>query len=96
VIHVACLLGYDSIVSELIKVGADLEAKLWSGERPLHHACATGPVSIVMLLEEGVDFKAETRYKHRPIHNACCGGDVEIVSMLLQAGEDINVQSEDQ
>ncbi|EDQ84255.1 uncharacterized protein MONBRDRAFT_30437 [Monosiga brevicollis MX1] len=78
------------------------------GRTPLHYACHTGRIMVVlMLLEHGVDAKAQNKVNtslfpinlpllggRAPLHYACYNGHVKVVETLLEHGVDAEAKDE--
>ncbi|MGB6975991.1 MAG: ankyrin repeat domain-containing protein [Gammaproteobacteria bacterium] len=59
-LHVAAEKGYDDLVKELLKAGAELEIRNSDGDTPLHLAAYNGRVDVVeSLLNKGANLEAE-------------------------------------
>jgi hypothetical protein len=78
-------------VEELIRGGANVNARLSEGMRPLHHAVMGGKPGIVeALLRNGADVNAKDRSGWTPLHVAANNNHGELVQMLVSAGANVN------
>jgi hypothetical protein len=76
-------------VEELLKKGADVNARNWAGVTPLHIAAANGYLEVVkLLLEHGADANAREEDGLSPLHIAAANGYLEVVKLLLEHGAD--------
>jgi cytohesin len=94
-LHSAASAGDAERVRELLKKGADPNAKNERGWTPLHLAAFWGRVDVVkLLLEHGVDPNVQDENGGTPLHVAAIRGHVDVARLLLQYGVDPNVQDE--
>lgn len=100
-IHYAARYGNNSLsLKVLMTKGADLEARNFNSETPLHLA-ATGGMheTCKVLMAAGVDVNARDKYDYVPLHNAALGeGDIYdhcvlACRLLLASGADIHARS---
>jgi hypothetical protein len=76
-------------VRVLLEIGAELEASINDGARPLHVATDHGHVAVVKtLVELGADKDASAVDGATPLHTAAYNGHVEVVT-LVDLGADI-------
>ncbi|GAB6033390.1 hypothetical protein CHUAL_013153 [Chamberlinius hualienensis] len=89
-LHVASLVGNESVVKLLIEAGASLDirnSRMWTS---LDCAASRGFVSIVkLLLESGCLIDPIEKMRVSPLHLAAATGTVEVVNLLLENGADI-------
>jgi ankyrin repeat protein len=89
------------VVSDLVSVGADLEAvsrnrRFALDARPLHSAAAARQTEICgILLEAGADPNARQHGGFTPILEAAQHGDPELVEVLLRHGADPSLRLDD-
>jgi ankyrin repeat protein len=81
--------GYDAVITELLKFGADPEVAK-EGWVPLHLAAKNGHLASVqtLLAAEGCDVNTGT-WSTKPLHQAACEGHVSVVKELLKHNADI-------
>lgn len=86
---IASKLGHISIVSELLKMGADVN-KDDGCNTPLTAACKSGCLSIAReLINNGADVNLHCN-SFTPLAAACENGDINVVEELLKVGADVN------
>ncbi|KAI2629526.1 hypothetical protein GGR54DRAFT_266866 [Hypoxylon sp. NC1633] len=89
----AAFRGYDNIVTELLKKGAEVDWVDVRGNTPLTHAAAFGRSSTVrLLLDHGANVHEQGGKYHTALIAAAYGGKESIVEMLLEGGADIHAQ----
>ena len=80
-------------VTACLEAGADPNAKIKSGETPLHFAAmySADPAIIAKLVEAGADLEAREQYGDTPLHEAARINDhPAIIAALLEAGAESN------
>jgi ankyrin repeat protein len=78
-------------VTALLEAGADVEAQMPRGSRPLHVAAQHGHVEAVRTLAEGgADVEAQADDAARPLHCAALSGCAATMGALLEPGVDIH------
>ncbi|TMW61556.1 hypothetical protein Poli38472_012747 [Pythium oligandrum] len=78
------------VISKLVKLGVDVEAKEESGKTALHFAALAGRADIVKtLLSLGANVNAADEYARMPLHCAAKYGNAETVEVLLANGAEI-------
>lgn len=94
-LHLAVIRPNETIVKNLLKEGAEVNAKDNLGETPLHFAVKLSLILIVkLLLEHKSDVNARNKSGETPLHIAVkhsCRESDEIVRLLLNAGADMSV-----
>jgi ankyrin repeat protein len=89
--------GHVEIVKELVKAGADVNAKDGNGYLAVVQAAQNGYVEIVKeLVKAGADVNAKDGYGRLAVVLAAQNGHVEIVKELVKAGADVNAKDGDE
>lgn len=75
--------------------GADLYAKLVTGETMLHIGASLGKSAVLLvLLNAGMDINVrDTRYRDTALHKAAWGGKMNAAQILLERGADIHLKN---
>jgi len=95
-LHSASSAGDAERVRELLKKGADPNAKNEYGNTPLHEAASGGHVDVVeLLLEYGADPNILNKIGWMPLHVAAIRGRVDVVRFLLERGANPNARDKD-
>jgi hypothetical protein len=86
--------GDTARVRELLRKGANANAKDRGGWTPLHWAAFWGHVDVAkLLLEHGADVNAkESVYDATPLHVAAATGHADVARLLLEHGADVNAK----
>jgi ankyrin repeat protein len=85
--------GKLSIIEQLIKQGADINAQNDKGETPLLTASRWGQTGIVkILLKLGANPNIAEESGLVPLQSAVMAGHIEIAKMLIDAGANVNAQ----
>ncbi|MCC6059460.1 MAG: ankyrin repeat domain-containing protein [Thermofilum sp.] len=83
-------------VRELLRKGANANAKDRRGWTPLHWAAAGGHAEVArLLLERGADVNARDDDDWTPLHIAAAKGRVEVARLLLERGADPSIRDKD-
>ncbi len=92
-LHSAASAGDAERVRELLKKGADPNAKNEYGNTPLHEAAFRGHVDVArLLLEHGADPNIQSKNGLTPLHEAASHGHFDVVELLLEHGADPNIK----
>lgn len=97
-LHLAAFFGAETAAELLLMAGADPERAARNEQlvRPIHSAVAGRSFAVTRLLvEAAVDVNATQRGGFRPIHAAAQNGDELIVDLLLLAGADPDLATDD-
>ena len=74
----------------LLDRGADIGARDYSGDAPLHFAAFDNDSAVVaLLLERGADVTAQSKSGDTPLHYAAFGNEPAVITLLLDRGADI-------
>ncbi|KAL8691753.1 MAG: hypothetical protein Q9218_003102 [Villophora microphyllina] len=93
-VHHAASLDFHIIMAAFLSNGADIDARNWSGESPLHLACWEGFVQTVQaLLAVGADIEAQDISGSTPLFKAALGRHPDCIQLLIQSKS--NVQAKD-
>jgi ankyrin repeat protein len=87
--------GKKEVIEFLLSKGADVNAKSYLGNTPLHWAMTNKDVEIArLILSAGGDVNAFADKGVTPLHLAATVGAIEGASLLLENGANVNAQSE--
>lgn len=85
--------GQVDTAAQLIKDGADLDARDETGETPLTAAALAGQTEVVgLLIESGAHLDGRNGKGFTALHAAVYGGHLEIVELLLDRGAAVDDQ----
>jgi ankyrin repeat protein len=88
-LHLAANRGQDTICSDLITGGADVNAQDLAGETPLYFALATSNSNtLAILLQRGANVALTDTKGDGPLYYAVIANNTGAVSMLLKYGAD--------
>lgn len=88
-LHCAC--ESVEVLGLLLRRGADVHARSYSGSQAIHVACRQGNSrSLMLLLENGADVHVSTIDGQQAIHEACRYKHAEVVDLLLAHGADVH------
>mmetsp|Transcript_7517 Transcript_7517/g.13543 ORF Transcript_7517/g.13543 Transcript_7517/m.13543 type:complete len:559 (-) Transcript_7517:183-1859(-) len=90
VIHHAAMGSDITQIEELVKVGADINAKSDTQQTPLHLAPSRAMVKAI--LAAGGNLEAVDKFKRTPLIQALEKGPIDVVEALLDAGADIQAK----
>jgi ankyrin repeat protein len=83
-----------SKVQDLIKRGADVNAKSNWGTTPLHVTSRDNHIEIVkLLLDAGADVEAKDNFGRTPLHWASGNNHIEIAKLLIERGADVGAKA---
>jgi ankyrin repeat protein len=97
-LYCASACGFSHVVRDLVKNGADVNARSPSGywEYPLIASADRGHVSVAQcLLDAGADIASYDGALRTPLHCAASSGNGDMVKLLINAGADVNSQNDD-
>merc|ERR1719458_1724499 len=94
-LHLAVKAGNKDVVSKLLKVGGEVDAKVENtGATSLHLAALQGGLEVVRtLLKSGANVHAkaaDSLYRATPLYLAAQNGHKRVVEELVKAGADVN------
>jgi ankyrin repeat protein len=91
---VAAGIGQETICSNLIASGANVNAQDIVGQTPLHRALMSGLNTdiVPMLLQHGADITVKNKDGWTPLFNAVFSDNTNTVLMLLQRGADATLK----
>lgn len=93
-LHLASQHRHITIVSLLLKYGADVNHKNNEGETPLLHVSQDGCIEgVQLLLENGADVNLASDNGLTALYIAAQNGHVPVVKLLLENGTDVNLAS---
>ena len=99
-LHFACFRGKPEIARLLLDHGAQVNAKNYKGEIPLHLVSRgeydspdEGVRVAKLLLERGTDMDAQDEFGWTPLHSASYNGRHEISQFLLLCGAKVKVEN---
>ena len=76
---------------ELIRMGADVNAKDQYGNTPLHLAAKEQIYAVRLFLESGAEVNLQSRDGKTPLYIACVAGKIKIVEMLVEHEADVTI-----
>eukprot|EP00667_Euglena_gracilis_P019519 EG_transcript_20933 len=90
-LYIAAELGFLSVACELLKFGAEVDARSGpSRNTPLHAACWAGHAPVAAyLIDCGAEVDARNAAQQTPLHVACATGWPLLVQFLIGRGADI-------
>lgn len=95
-LHRVAKRGDAEALADLIKAGADVNARDKSGNTPLHFATTNGHVSAIeTLLRYGADVNAQGKNYFTPLHFAVAMCHIPAMNVLIQSGANVNAGAPD-
>lgn len=95
-LHVVAMTGQRKIAAELVKAGADIEARDHLGRTPLAQAARSGQQNIIdFLLLQKADIHAADKKGNTPLHLAAEGISADTIIMLINRGADAMKRNHD-
>jgi uncharacterized protein len=97
-LHFAAFLGTSDVASALLDAGADPAARAIGtmDVEPLHSAAAAQNLAVSRLLvDRGAPVNDTQEGGFTPLHEAALNGDTELVSLLLGAGADPSIATDE-
>ena len=95
-LHTVAMTGHCQMGAELIKAGAEVEARDHHGRTPLAQAARSGQQNIVdLLLQEKADIHAQDKKGNTPLHLAAEGISADTILMLIARGADATRRNND-
>jgi len=92
-IHEAVRNGETETVKRLIENGADVNARDYQHETPLHIASGRGNTEIAQLLiDKGADVNAQDDKQATPLHVAAHNGNIEVAEILIKNDANVNAR----
>jgi ankyrin repeat protein len=95
--HLACLQhtgGRDVILTTLLDMDLDLNAKDVTGLTALEYAAIAGEKNtIIKLIQKGADIHCLDRYGSTLLHRAVLAERIDLIELLVEEGENINVKT---
>lgn len=89
----ACRKGYDRVVEELLRRGADVNVSDRNNSSPLYIAASHGHLNICnMLIQKGANVNYKNVYGYTPLWTCIEHNNSEIAKLLCRSGADVNVQ----
>eukprot|EP01113_Clastostelium_recurvatum_P029996 TRINITY_DN3634_c0_g1_i2.p1 TRINITY_DN3634_c0_g1~~TRINITY_DN3634_c0_g1_i2.p1 ORF type:complete len:971 (+),score=190.15 TRINITY_DN3634_c0_g1_i2:181-3093(+) len=91
-LHFAARAGHIPVINELLRLGANKEAKESEGATPMHHAAWGGHEgAITELALHGAQYGTRDNFGQTPLHIAASFGRTQIILDLVQLGSSIYV-----
>ncbi|KAI8909488.1 ankyrin repeat protein [Gorgonomyces haynaldii] len=99
-LHEACRFGNMDICRELLKSGANINAKDKLGDTPLHIAAKAGNIDkgnipfCQFLLDSGAQINSKNSQGLTPLHSAIQTGQIPTAQFLIEKGADIKAKTD--
>ncbi len=84
-----------TVISCLLKLGADPNLSPHPHTSPLHDAMSDGAETVTLLLDAGARLTPPDPRDTPYLIQAACSGNVALIEILLKAKEDVNLRAED-
>ncbi|MCY4384218.1 MAG: ankyrin repeat domain-containing protein [Nitrospinae bacterium] len=82
------------VVTNLIALGVDVNAKNKAGSTPLHRAAQNNAREVAaLLIKAGADVRAKRSSDSTPLHDAAENNAREVAALLIDAGADVNAKT---
>ncbi len=95
-LHTVAMTGHRKMGAELIKAGAEIEARDHNGRTPLAQAARSGQQNIIdLLLLERADIHARDKKGNTPLHLAAEGISADTIILLIARGADATRRNDD-
>lgn len=95
-LHVAAMTGHRLIAAEIVKAGAEIEARDHLGRTPLLQAARSGQHHVIdFLLLQKADIHAVDKDGNTPLHLAAEGISADTIIMLINRGADMTRRNHD-
>ena len=95
-LHLAAMTNQRKIAAELVKAGAEVEARDHLGRTPLLQAARSGqPNMIDFLLRNRADIKAQDKEGNTVLHLAAEGISADTIIALIERGADVSARNKE-
>jgi ankyrin repeat protein len=95
-LHHAVVNSHIRVVTELVRLGANIDTTDRGGDTPLHTAaCGHNITYVEELIRLGAKVNTQNKYGHTPLHIAASVGDMETSHYLIKNGANAIIQDND-